>query len=56
MAGPVRFVIMVLWIAIALDTLGTLRGCTRTFADKAAHSQQQENLELGQWNRLLNAK
>ena len=56
MLGPVRFVFTVLWIAIALHTLGSLRACTKYLGTKAGYSQQHETLELGKWNRELNRR
>lgn len=56
MVGPIRFVFSVLWLAIALNILGTLRSCTSSLGSMAAHSQQEQVLELGKWNRVLNGK
>lgn len=53
MIGPVRFVFSVMWIAIGLATLGILKDCTMVMAGKAAHSQKNEMLSLGAWNRKL---
>lgn len=52
MSGPIRFVYMIIWIAIGMSTLGTLRDCTRVMAGLANESQQNE-FSLGKWNRLL---
>lgn len=54
MIGPVRFVFSVMWIAIGLATIGTLKDCTMVMANKAAKSQQTETISLGRWNRMLN--
>lgn len=56
MNGPVRFVFSVIWLAIVLDTLGTLRSCTKALGDKAAYSQRHEVISLGNWNRKLIGK
>ncbi|MGE4131421.1 MAG: hypothetical protein AB7F86_07265 [Bdellovibrionales bacterium] len=53
MIGPVRFVFSVMWFAIGLATLGTLKDCTLTMAGMAAKSQQSDVISLGQWNRKL---
>lgn len=53
MIGPVRFAFSVMWFAIGLATLGTLKDCMLVMAGMAAKSQQTEMLSLGKWNRQL---
>lgn len=52
MGGPVRFVVSVLWFAIALGTLGTLRDCTRAMMGHAVVANRHQ-LFLKDWNRKL---
>ena len=56
MVGPVRFVFTILWIAIGLSSLGTLKACTNALVHKAASSQQGKAISLGEWNRRLNGE
>ncbi len=52
MSGPVRFVISILWFAIALSTLGTLKDCTRVMAGHAVEAGRNQ-MSFGDWNRKL---
>lgn len=55
MRGPINFVFTVLWIAIGLATIGTLKQCTLVMAGYAVESQSQQ-LSLVNWNKKLNDK
>lgn len=52
MKGPIGFVFTVIWFAIGLATVGTLKDCTMVMAGKAAKAQQQ-GISYGKWNRQL---
>lgn len=53
MNGPFRFVFSVLWLAIALSTLGTLRECTLSMAGMADTSVRHDVLSLSKLNHSL---
>ncbi len=55
MRGPIGFVFTVIWFAIGLATVGTLKDCTMVMAGKAAKAQQQ-SISYGKWNRELVGK
>lgn len=50
--GPVRFVISILWFAIALSAIGTIKDCSRIMAGYAVEANQQQ-LSLKKWNQKL---
>ncbi len=52
MMGPIRFVFAVIWFAIGLATVGTLKDCTAIMAGKAVKAQEQ-TISIGWWNRQL---
>jgi hypothetical protein len=52
MIGPVRFVFGILWLGIALATLGTLKNCTGVMMGYAVEANKNQ-MSLGQWNRQL---
>ena len=54
MIGPIRFVFTVMWFAIGLATVGTLKDWTAVMAKNAAKSHQTEVISYGWWNRQLN--
>ncbi len=55
MKGPINFVFTILWIAIGLATLGSLKQCTLVMAGYAVEAQD-EQLSLVRWNNRLNGK
>lgn len=52
MRGPINFVYTVIWFAIGLATLGTLKDCTRVMMGYAIEANQNQ-MSLGAWNREL---
>jgi hypothetical protein len=52
MTGPIRFVFTVIWFAIGLAMVGTLKDCTATMMGHAAKAQKQ-TISYGWWNRQL---
>ena len=52
MRGPIGFVFTVIWFAIGLAMVGTLKDCTMAMAGKAAMAQRQ-SISYGRWNRQL---
>ncbi|NJM09529.1 MAG: hypothetical protein HC883_01115 [Bdellovibrionaceae bacterium] len=56
MIGPVRFVFSVMWFAIGLATLGTLKDCTMVMAGNAVEAHQHGGISYGWWNRQLVGK
>ncbi len=56
MIGPVRLVFAVLWFAIGLATLGTLKECTMVMAGMAVEAHQTGGISYGWWNRQLVGK
>lgn len=53
MIGPIRFVFTVLWFAIGLAMVGTLKDCTATMMGRAAHAQRHEVISCQWWNKQL---
>jgi hypothetical protein len=53
MSGPFKFVFSIIWVAIGLSTLGTLKDCTMQMAGLAARSQQHDVLSLKALNRSV---
>lgn len=52
MRGPINFVFTVLWFAVGLATLGTLRDCSRVMMGYAIEANQKQ-MSLSAWNREL---
>jgi hypothetical protein len=52
MSNIVRFVGVLIWFAIGLSMVGTLRQCTAVLAGKASKSRQ-EDFSFGHWSRKL---
>ncbi len=55
MTGPFRFVFTIIWFAIGLAMVGTLKDCTATMAGEAVKAQGQA-ISHGWWNRQLIGK
>ena len=55
MKGPISFVFTVLWFAIGLATLGTLKECTMLMIGHTIEAQQNQ-LSLVHWNNKLMPK
>ncbi len=53
MSGPVRYVFSIIWFAIGLSTVGTLRECTASIGGAAVTAQQRDTISYGRWNREL---
>lgn len=56
MSGPFRLVFTIIWFAIGLATVGTLKDCTMVMAGKAVHAHQSELISYSWWNRQLVGK
>ena len=56
MSGPIRFVFTIIWIAIGLSTIGTLKDCTSMMGKEAVKAHQQHGMSLTWWNNQLNGK
>lgn len=57
MIGPIRFVFVVIWFAIGLSIVGTLKDCTAMMGKEAAIAHKRGGISYGWWNRqLANAK
>ena len=56
MLGPVKFVFTILWFAIGLAMVGSLRDCTAIIANKAAIEHKKGGISYGEWNRTLTHK
>lgn len=53
MSGPFRFVFTLIWFAIGLGMIGTLKDCTSAMGKEAAIAHQQGGISYGWWNRQL---
>jgi len=53
MIGPIRFVFTIIWFAIALSVVGTLKACTSIMAGQAAIANQRGGISYAWWNRQL---
>lgn len=53
MLGPVRFVITIIWFAIGLGIVGSLKDCTDIMGNKAAQAHMHGGISYGWWNRQL---
>ena len=57
MIGPIRFILALIWFAIGLGVVGTLKNCTATMANEAAIANKRGGISYGHWNRrMLNGK
>lgn len=52
MVGPIRFIFSVLWFAIALSALGTLKACTQVLMGYAVEANQHQ-MSIKEWNKAL---
>lgn len=53
MIGPIRFVFMILWFAIGLAVIGSLKDLTLIMASKAAKAHYQGGLSFRKFNEML---
>ena len=53
MRGPIQFVFVVIWFAIGLAMVGTLKDCTGSMAKEAATATKRGGISYGWWNRQL---
>lgn len=55
MRGPISFVFTILWFAIGLATIGTIKECSRVMMGHALEAQENQ-MSLGKWNRVLSGE
>lgn len=53
MIGPFRFIFAIIWFAIGLGIIGTLKDCTANMANEAAIANRRGGISYGEWNRTL---
>lgn len=53
MTGPIRFVFTIIWFAIGLAMVGTLKDCTGAMGREAAKAHMKGGISYGWWNRQL---
>lgn len=53
MLGPIRFVFVVIWFAIGLGIVGTLKDCTAIMGKKAAEAHKHGGISYVWWNHQL---
>ncbi len=51
--GPIRFVFAIVWFAIGLAVVGSLKEGTLLMAKQAATTHQRGGISFGKWNRQL---
>lgn len=54
MLGPIRFVFMILWFAIGLAMIGSLKDLTMIMAGEAAKAHNSGGLSFRKFNEMLN--
>lgn len=55
MIGPIRFVFTIIWFAIGLAMVGTLKDCTASMGKEAAIAHKRGGISYSWWNRKLNS-
>lgn len=53
MLGPIRFVFVIIWFAIGLSIVGTLKDATVSMSKEAAIAHKHGGISYGWWNRAL---
>jgi hypothetical protein len=53
MAGPIKFVFTIIWFAIGLGMIGSLKECTAIMGKEAAIATKNGGISYGKWNRTL---
>ncbi len=53
MLGPIRFAFTVIWFAIGLGVVGTLKDCTASMGREAAIAHKHGGISYSWWNRQL---
>lgn len=56
MIGPIRFVFTIIWFAIGLSMVGTLKDCTNAMGKEAVKAHQHGGISYRKWNRQLLGK
>lgn len=54
MVGPIKFVFTIIWFAIGLGMIGSLKECTSIMGKEAAIATKRGGTSYGEWNRKLN--
>lgn len=54
MTGPIKFVFTVIWFAVGLGMIGSLKECTAIMGKEAAIATKHGGISYGKWNRELN--
>lgn len=53
MVSPIKFVFTIIWFAIGLGMVGSLKECTAIMGKEAAIATKQGGISYGKWNRIL---
>ena len=53
MFGPIRFVFTIIWFAIGLSIVGTLKDCTASMGKEAVKVHQHGGISFKKWNDRL---